>query len=149
MAAAKESTGIGKGRAALLALLVITAVAGAIHLGSGSNESPPPKEYIDDDVVEVAPLVPASRMSGASWRSAEQVREDRAAVDEAAVAGDSVFDAMEWAEDDAGRAYDKSVEETVRDIEGLGVYVAPAEQAPAKEPAKAPEKAPAKKGAAK
>ena len=69
MAAAKESTGIGKGRAALLALLVITAVAGAIHLGSGSSEEPAPKEYVDDDVVEVAPLVPASRMSGASWRS--------------------------------------------------------------------------------
>jgi hypothetical protein len=146
MAAAKESTGIGKGRAALLALLVITAVAGAIHLGSGSSEEPAPKEYVVDDVVEVAPLVPASRMSGVSGRSAEQVREDRAAEDEAAVAGDSVFDKMEWAEDDASRAYDKSVEETVRDIEGLGVYVAPAEQAPEKEPAK---KAPAKKSAGK
>lgn len=142
MAAAKESTGMGKGRAALLALLVIAAVAGAIHLGGGKDEEIAPKEYVDDDVVEVAPLVPASRMSGASWRSAEQVREDRAAED-AAVEGESVFDKMEWAEDDQSRAYDKSVEETVRDIEGLGVYVAPAEEAPAKEPAKAP--APAKK----
>ena len=145
MAAAQESTGIGKRRAVLLATLVISGIAGAIHFVGGSEEAPPPKEYVDDDVVEVSPLVPASRMSGVSWRSAEQVREERAA--EAAVAGESVFDAMEWAEDDESRAYDKSVEDTVKDIDGLGVYVAPAEQAPGKGPAKKSE--PVKKGAAK
>lgn len=147
MAAAEGSTGIGKGRAALLALLVIAAVFGAIHFTGGAEEAPAPKEFVDDDVVEVAPLVPASRMSGASWRSAEQVREDRAAEDEADLEGESVLDKVEWGEDDESRAYDKSVEETVREIDGLGVYVAPAEQAK-KEPAKQPAPQP-KKGAAK
>jgi hypothetical protein len=81
-------------------------------------------------------------MSGASWRSAEQVREDRAAAAASAPeSGESVFDNHEWAEDDESRAYDRSVAETVKDIEGLGIYVAPAEDAP-KEPAKKP---PAKK----
>ena len=140
MAAVEGSTGLGKGRAALLALLVIAAVAGAIHFTGGADEEPAPKEFVDDDVVEVAPLVPASRMSGASWRSAEQVREDRAAEDEAAEEGESVLDTVEWGEDEESRTYDKSVEETVREIDGLGVYVAPAEQAK-KEPAKQAKKA--------
>ncbi len=140
MAVAQESTGIGKGRAALLALLVVAGIAGAIHFAGGSKDEPAPKEYVDDDVVEVAPLVPASRMSGVSWRSSEQVREDREAEDEAAVGGESVLDQVQWGEDDASRAYDKSVEETVREIDGLGVYVAPAESK--KEPANEP-KAPA------
>lgn len=143
MAAVEGSTGIGKGRAALLALLVIASLAGAIHFMSGADEEPAPKEFVDDDVVEVAPLVPASRMSGASWRSAEQVREDRAAEDAAAEEGESVLDTVEWGEDEESRAYDKSVEETVREIDGLGVYVAPAEQAkkePAKQPAQQPKK---------
>lgn len=146
MAVAQESTGIGKGRAVLLALLVIAGIAGAIHFAGGSKDQPAPKEFVDDDVVEVAPLVPANRMSGASWRSSEQVREDREAEDEAAVGGESVLDKVEWAEDDESRAYDKSVEETVREIDGLGVYVAPADatKEPKKEPAQQP-----KKGAAK
>ena len=135
MAAAQESTGIGKGRAALLALLVIAGIVGAIHFMGGSKEEQAPKEYVDDDVVEVAPLVPANRMSGTSWRSAEQVREDREAEDEASAAGESVLDKIEWGADDESRAYDKSVEETVREIDGLGVYVAPSEQ-PKKDPAK-------------
>jgi hypothetical protein len=152
MAAAQESTGIGKGRAALLALLVISAVAGAIHFWGGSREEPAPKEFVDDDVVEVAPLVPASRMSGASWRSAEQVREDRAAEDEASAGTESVLDQVQWGEDDDSRAYDRSVEETVKDIDGLGVYVAPAESAKPAEPKTEPKKEPAKQpkqGAAK
>ncbi len=141
MAAAQESTGIGKGRAALLALLVIAGIAGAIHfVGRSGDEEPAPKEYVDDDVVEVAPLVPASRMSGTSWRSSEQVREDRAAEDEASVAGESVLDKVEWSEDEESRAYDKSVEDTVREIDGLGVYVAPADDAK-KQPAEQPKKA--------
>jgi hypothetical protein len=141
-AAAKEPTGIGKKRAALLALLVISVIAGAIHFAGRSEEAPPPKEYVDDDIVEVAPLVPASRMSGVSWRSAEQVREDRAVEAATLPESESVFDKVEWAEDDESRAYDRSVAETVKDIQGLGVYVAPAEKAPAKEPVKKP---PAKK----
>ncbi|MFI5403204.1 MAG: hypothetical protein ACHQ1G_09725 [Planctomycetota bacterium] len=148
MAVAQESTGMGKGRAGLLALLVIAGIAGAIHFSGGSRDEPAPKEYVDDDTVEVAPLVPASRMSGASWRSEEQVRDDREAEAEAeaAVGGESVLDKVEWSEDDESRAYDKSVEETVREIDGLGVYVAPAEGAK-KEPAKkTPEP---KKGAGK
>ncbi len=147
MAAVQESTGIGKGRAALLALLVIAGIAGAIHFASGSEDAPAPKEFVDDDVVEVAPLVPANRMSGVSWRSSEQVREERAAEDEAATGGESVLDKVEWGEDDESRAYDKSVEETVREIDGLGIYVAPAEGAK-KEPARQPAQQP-KKGAAK
>lgn len=47
----------------------------------------------------------------------------------------------QWGEDDESRAYDKSVEETVREIDGLGVYVAPADDAkPAKQPAQKPGK---------
>ncbi len=139
MAEKQDLTGTGKSRTVLLGLLVIAGVAGAIHFLGGSETKPVPKEFVDDDVVEVAPLVPASRMSGASWRSAEQVRQDRAAEEEEA-AGESVFDQVEWDENSEGRAYDKSVEETVRDIDGLGVYVAPADSV---------KKAPRKKGSAK
>lgn len=141
MAEKQEPTGTGKSRSVLLAVLVIASVAGAIHFLGGSDEKPVPKEFVDDDVVEVAPLVPASRMSGASWRSAEQVREDRAAEEEGAdAAGESVFDTVDWDENSEDRAYDKSVEQTVKDIDGLGVYVAPADTA---------KKAPRKKGSAK
>jgi len=143
MAVKQEPMGTGKSRTALLALLVIAGIGGAIYFAGGSKEKPVAKEFVDDDVVEVAPLVPANRMSGASWRTSEQVREDRAAEDEV-VHGESAFDNVEWAEDDESRAYDKSVEATVRDIDGLGVYVAPADHAK-----KAPAKQPAKKGSAK
>jgi hypothetical protein len=137
MAEKQEPTGTGKTRTALLALLVIAGVAGAIHFAGGSDEKAPPKEYVDDDVVEVAPLVPAGRLSGASWRSAEQIREDRAAEDEAdGGAGESILDQVEWDSDTKDRAYDKSVEETVKDIDGLGVYVAPADDAKKKKGAK-------------
>ena len=129
MAEKQEPTGTGKTRTALLALLVIAGVTGAIHFLDGSDEKAPPKEFVDDDVVEVAPLVPASRMSGASWRSAEQVREDRAAEDDAAgETGESILDLV-GGDDGEGRAYDQSVERTVKDIDGLGVYVAPADDA--------------------
>jgi hypothetical protein len=140
MAEKQEPTGTGKSRTALLALLVIAGVAGAIHFMGGSDEKAPQKEFVDDDVVEVAPLVPASRMSGASWRSAEQVREDRAAEEEetADESGESILNLVEG-DDGEGRAYDKSVEDTVKDIDGLGVYVAPADSVK-KEPAKAPQK---------
>jgi hypothetical protein len=145
MAEKQEPTGTGKSRTALLALLVIAGVAGAIHFLGGSDEKAPPKEFVDDDVVEVAPLVPASRMSGASWRSAEQAREDLAAEEEAAdESGESILDLVEG-DDGEAAAYDKSVEDTVKDIDGLGVYVAPADSAK-KPPAKAP---PQKKGSAK
>jgi hypothetical protein len=144
MADKQEPTGTGKTRTALLALLVIAGVAGAIHFLGGPEEKSPQKEFVDDDVVEVSPLVPASRMSGASWRSAEQVREDRAAEDsEAGDSGESILDKVEWDDDGQSRAYDKSVEDTVKDIDGLGVYVAPADDAK-KQPAKAPRKGSAK-----
>lgn len=123
----QEPTGTGRTRTALLALLVITSVAGGIHFTGGQDEKPVVREYVDDDIVEVSPIVPASRLSGASWRTSAQVREDRAAEDEIAH-GESVFDHVEWGEDEEGRAYDKSVEETVRDIDGLGVYVAPVDK---------------------
>lgn len=151
MAAEKESTGIGRSRAALLALLIIAGVAGAIHFAGRSGDAPPAaREYVDDDVVEVAPLVPANRMSGASWHSAEQARDDGAAEDEQAGGGESVLDKVEWGEDEARRGYDKSVEETVKEIDGLGVYIAPAgdQKKPAEQPKKAPAK-PAKKDGAK
>jgi len=125
MAEKQQPTGTGRTRTVLLALLVISAVAGGVHFASGSEEKPVAREYVDDDVVEVAPVVPASRMTGASWHSAEQVREDRAAEEE--TAGESILDQVEWSEDDDDRAYDKSVEETVREIDGLGIYVAPAD----------------------
>ncbi|HEX5136067.1 MAG TPA: hypothetical protein VFY93_03785 [Planctomycetota bacterium] len=137
MAEKQQPTGTGKSRTALLALLVIAGVAGGVHFLGGSDDKPAPKEYVDDDVVEVAPLVPASRMSGASWRSADQVREDRATEAEAAGdAGESVFDQVQWDADDKELAYDKSVEQTVKDIDGLGIYVAPADSAKKKAPAK-------------
>jgi len=128
MAENQQATGTGKSRTILLALFVVAFVAGGIHLLGSSEEKTAPKEYIDDDVVEVQPLVPASHMSGASWRSADQVRDDRAADEEASDAGESVFDHVQWGEDDEERAYDKSIENTVKDIDGLGIYVAPADQ---------------------
>jgi hypothetical protein len=135
--AAEVNEGIGKGRALLLGLLVVVAVVGAICFAGSSGEGPKmPDEFVDEDVVEVSPMVPAGNLSNASWRTAEQIREDRAAdeADEEANGGESVFENVEWAEDDHRRAYDKSVEETVREIDGLGVYVAPVEEA--KKPAK-------------
>jgi hypothetical protein len=136
MAEKQAPEGTGKMRSVLLAVLVIAGVAGAIHFVGGSEGKPAPKEYVDDDVVEVAPVVPAGKMSGASWHSAEQVREDRAAEEEEGAAhGESILDNVQWSEDEKDRAYDKSVEETVKDIDGLGVYVAPADKkAPAKKP---------------
>jgi hypothetical protein len=134
--ASEVSRGLGKGRALLLGLLVIVAVVGAIQLAAGpTEERTMPDEFVDDDIVEVAPLVPTGNLTGASWRTAEQVRAERAAQDEEG-GGESVFEHVQWGEDDDLRAYDKSVEQTVREIDGLGVYVAPAETPAKKKGAK-------------
>jgi len=122
-----------KRRAILLTLFVVVAIGAAIHLAGGSEEpAAMPEEFVDEDVVEVSPLVPTGSMTSASWRSAEQVREDRAAEDleaEENGGGESILDQVEWGDDAARREYDKTVEETVSEIDGLGVYIAPPEKA--------------------
>jgi len=122
-----------KRRAILLTLFVVVAIGAAIHLAGGSEEpSTMPEEFVDEDVVEVSPLVPTGSMTSASWRSAEQVREDREAEDLAVEengAGESLLEQVEWGDDQARREYDRTVEKTVAEIDGLGVYIAPPEKA--------------------
>ena len=131
MASNQPVAGMDKRRAILLTLFVVVAIGAAIHLASGSDEpAAMPDEFVDEDVVELSPLIPTGNMTSASWRTAEQVREDRAAEDLEAEegGGDSIFDDVEWGEDEERREFDKTVEETVREIDGLGVYIAPPEK---------------------
>ena len=125
-----QSSGrMGQTRALLLCVLVVLGTIGVILAFSGddaADETLAP-EAVDEEVIEVSPLIPSRAMTAASWRDGDNSRQ--AAVDDAeakASESTSLFDGVEFGdEDDKRRRYEKSVEKTVAGIQGLGVYVAP------------------------
>ncbi|MHC4576954.1 MAG: hypothetical protein ACYTFD_20500 [Planctomycetota bacterium] len=115
-------------RALLLGALVVAVTFGAIQLLSGEDpeEAAAAQEAADDGVVEVAPVVPTEAIVSASWRTEEERRraEDAVVEDEDA----SLLEGVVFGKAGEKRErYEKSVEEMVDDVEGLGVYVAPAD----------------------
>jgi len=125
-----QPQGLGKSRALLLAALVVVVTAAAIHFVGGSgSEKPAQATEVDDGVVEVSPVLPAGNISSASWRSAEQRRVDQAAEQAEDGGSTSILEQVRWSEDEKQHRYDKSIEKTVSDIQGLGIYVAPLEDA--------------------
>ena len=129
----KSSGGMGHTRALLLGLLVVLATIGVVLSLSGGDaggETETTQDAPEEAVVEVTPLLPSSAIAGASWHDASDPRQ--AAADEAAAAAadegafTSMLDAVDFGDEgDKRRRYEKSVEKTVSEIEGLGIYIAP------------------------
>jgi hypothetical protein len=120
-----------KSRFWLPALLVVVATAGAVILiGGGDSDDEPSNtatEPVPDDVLEIQPMVPRGKLMDASWRKddgakpAPQPEEDEYA---AFFKGEENLDP--FGDEARGRKRaDEALKETVRDIQGLGVYVAP------------------------
>ncbi len=120
---------MGTGKTAILGLLVVAATVAAIVLlrkegdseggagGAAAKAAEP---------VEIAPLVPHGRITSNSWStSADGPEEDEG--DESDL--DLVSHHDRDREEEARAA--KSLEATVREVEGLGVYIAPAEESKA------------------
>jgi len=123
-----QPQGLDKRRALLLAILVVVITGAVIFLLSGGESKQPAEAVeVDDGVVEVSPVLPTGNISSASWRSAEQRRADLEAEQAEDTGTTSILDQVKWGEDEKQRRYDKSVEKTVHDIQGLGIYVAPLE----------------------
>jgi hypothetical protein len=107
----------------------VLATIGVIVTVSGDKAADKPQaapEAADEAVVEVTPLLPSQAITSASWHDSEDARQ--AAVDAEAEQAEStsLLDGVEFGDEgDKRRRYEKSVEETVSDIQGLGVYVAP------------------------
>jgi len=123
---------MGHTRALLLgAMVVLGTIAIILSFGSsdGAEETEITQEAPEDAVVELSPMVPASAMTSASWRDGSNPRQ--AAADAEAADADfgestSMLDGVEFGDEgDKRRRYEKSVEKTVSEIEGLGVYIAP------------------------
>jgi len=124
-----QSSGrMGKSRALLLGVLVVLATIGVISTLGGDDapdENVTTPEAVDEAVVEVTPLLPSKAITAASWHDEDNSRQaaaDAAAADEGE--STSLLDGVDFG-DDKSRRYEKSVEKTVSDIQGLGVYVAP------------------------
>jgi hypothetical protein len=129
----KQTSGrMGQTRALLLGVLVALGTIGIIlSFGSddAADEAVTPQEAPEDAVVEVNPMLPSRAITSASWRDGSDPRQ--AAADAEAAAADegestSMLDGVDFGgEGDKRRRYEKSVEKTVGEIEGLGVYIAP------------------------
>ena len=123
-----QPRGLDRTRALMLGALVIVATVGAIQLLSGDDAAPDPDEgFVDEGVVEISPVLPSNAIVSASWRTEEERERSLDAAAEAEEAkSESQLDQVGFGDEAEKRdTYDKSVEETVRGIEGLGVYVAP------------------------
>lgn len=124
----QSSERMGKTRALLLGVLVVLATVAVISTFGGDEvadeNATSSQETADEAVVEVSPLIPSNAITSASWRTEDDPRE--AAAPEAADEDEptSLLDQVGF-ESDKRRRYEKSVEKTVSNIEGLGVYVAP------------------------
>jgi hypothetical protein len=126
----QSSERMGKTRALLLGVLVVLATVAVISTFGGNDvadENVAGPEPAEDAVVEVTPLIPSNAITSASWRNGDDPRQ--AAADPEAAGEDegestSILDQVGF-ENDNRRRYEKSVEKTVSDIKGLGVYVAP------------------------
>jgi hypothetical protein len=126
----QDSGRMGQTRALLLGVLVVLGTIGVIMTFSGDDavdETNTAPEPADEAVVEVTPLLPSRAITAASWRDGSNPRQAAAEAEvEAAREPTSLLDSVEWGDEgDKRRRYEKSVEKTVGDIQGLGVYIAP------------------------
>jgi hypothetical protein len=119
---------MGQTRALLLGVLVVLATIGVVLTFSGddaADETLAVPEPADDAAVEVSPLLPSRAITAASWRD-DEFRQAVADAEAGEGESTSLFDGVEFGDEgDKRRRYEKSVEKTVGDIQGLGVYVAP------------------------
>ena len=123
---------MGPTRGLLLGVLVVLGTIGVILTLSGDDaddETQVAPEPVDEAVVEVTPLLPSKAITAASWRDGNDPRQ-AAAEAEAEEAEEtrstSLLDGIEFGDaGDKRRRYEKSVEKTVSDIQGLGIYIAP------------------------
>jgi hypothetical protein len=131
----KNSVQMGGTRALLLGVMVVVATVAVISTFSREepvDESTTAPEAVDEAVVEVTPLLPTGAIKAASWHDGSDPRQaavDAEAEAEAEASAPSLLDDVGFGEHDKRRRYEKSVEKTVSGIEGLGVYVAPQEDA--------------------
>ena len=128
-----SETGLGARKALLLGGLVVVATCGAILLfGAGAAAEAPADQpiVVEEEVLEVHPLVPQGAIRSASWHTDGGV-EPPPSHDPDASGGEttSLIEASGLGQDDERDARArKSLEEVVRRVNGLGVYVAPAEE---------------------
>jgi len=132
MAKQKESEGMT--RTVLLAGLVIAATVGAMVMLSGddkkagtgaSDNNGAAATETEDEVLRVSPVIVRDKIASASWRD----RDTLEAEGDTSGSGSMLDTEMDTFGEDA--AHDaklrKSLAETVDEIHGLGVYVAPAD----------------------
>ena len=119
----------GGRRVLLLALLGIAAVAGVIAWPGGSSEAdaaaPASKAPATETTFEIKPVLMRGTIASASWRDgpadATRVEDEQ---DSSARRNPLWEDARAT---ERREKYERSIEDTVAPLEGLGVYVAPAE----------------------
>jgi hypothetical protein len=124
---ARRSEPTQKSRFWLPALLVVVATVGAVSwIGGGETATEPPaaSEPEQDDVLEIQPLIPKGKLVDASWHTGESATLDPEEDEFAAFfQGEENLDPFGDEARHRERA-DAALKETVRDIQGLGVYVA-------------------------
>ncbi len=121
---------LGQSKAVLLALLVVVAI-GAVFVMGRDNEDQSSQEQVEEapeEILEVTPLLTPGAIKSASWRSEDREDADAERPNLAAAEPEeSLLDRL-GGPDDKDERFKKSLEETVKGLDGLGVYVAPAEK---------------------
>ena len=115
----KDVAEAGARKYLLLAALVIVTTTGTIYaLGTGKEEAAEEEILIvDTEVLEIAPLIPPGSLSKASWNL-------NAAPEPEEYEGDETYSVLEEYEArNGGAKRDRSLEKTVSEIHGLGIYV--------------------------
>jgi len=121
-----RDTKSGRSRTSILmALLVVVATATAIYLlGNDVGDDRENAAPVVQDALEVTPGIPDGAIVSASWRADDGSKEAAAPESDDEGASTSLLDGVEWGdESDRRERFEKSLEETVREIHGLGVYV--------------------------
>lgn len=132
-----EVQGTGMSTTLLLAVLVIAATAGVMMLvrpardddGAAGGAS----KGTAAEPLEIMPLVSSGRIAESSWSNSNRERPVSLAEEDASPLDLVSMPDSDREEEERAR---KSLEETVRNIEGLGIYVAPTEPANTNEPKK-------------
>ena len=103
----------------VLAFFVVLGTGTAIYLLNQDDPEPRGEELQVEEIVEIAPALPRVSLVPDSVPAEPGEPED-------AGGNSSLLEGFEWQDDrDRRRRFEKSLEKTISEVEGLGVYVEP------------------------
>ncbi|MEM8885538.1 MAG: hypothetical protein AAGD14_15845 [Planctomycetota bacterium] len=109
------------------ALIIAATVGGMIWVSGGDDETEAQaseNKPVDENVIEVEPMVPQGRIASASWRTGETATPSESEAETV-----SLLDSVEWgnlngSDDARKKRNEESLRKAMSQLNGLGVVVA-------------------------